>query len=890
VERPGTGAAMSIKRKLILMGICVGIILVILTINVVRKINDDKSENANDNTIVEDAITRAEAYRLLSYLEYNKAEREALPLGITYADTSMSGDYDTYVNAVWKMSLIDGNVTNSPNEALTMGSCKELIDKLISIYPEYQQVYSDLTFDFTKPEAMMRIPEFLELYKAILTLTPEEKKQVREETLFILGTEITSDGKNRIVSDKGRFYYLDAKDYTEYFSQAENQPSMDNAADNSKQAENSDKKDLDKSNTANQTDVSAVNTDSEEADQTDKVKDKDAQTTHTNFADQYLDKGIKILVCDQEIIYVTAVTTDAIVIHNVWIKQGKEKQLDTFINGLDKSFTTISNLKSPIEKVIGDITIQNQKIVKLNVKPDMIQGKVLRFGKDFIEVKGYGKVPLEEDYKIYKIYGELTVEPTGSILVGYDNTNFIVSEGKISAALITESIKAENIRVLLQTTGYKDIYHQQVALTSDSDFTISNDKIEKSYKAGEKVTIQPGDDFLSGGRVTVKSNLEDARIQLLSVERSCGNPKYRGSIEIDEGDNGLLVINELPLEEYLYSVIPSEMPTSYGMEALKVQAVCARSYAYRHLLANSLSEYGAHVDDSVSYQVYNNVAENEDSILAVKDTYGKVVEYDGQVIIAYYFSTSCGHTTEASSVWANDVEMPYLSGKLMLAEGEGSDAQNEAADEYEDLSSEESFRSFLDNKNVTTYDSGFCWYRWKVQMDAADIKKVIDSKIADRYRANPELIQTMKSEAKDGKEAEFESVPVDTVGNIKDITVLKRESSGIISEILITGSEKTVKVRTEYNIRALLAPKYDTLVRQDSSEVDNLNMLPSAFFTIDKKEKNNQLNSIVIIGGGYGHGVGMSQNAVKALADSGKRYEDIVEYFYEGTTVGFIYE
>ena len=101
----------------------------------------------------------------------------------------------------------------------------------------------------------------------------------------------------------------------------------------------------------------------------------------------------------------------------------------------------------------------------------------------------------------------------------------------------------------------------------------------------------------------------------------------------------MLLINELALEEYLYAVVPSEMPTYYGIEALKVQAVCARSYAYRHLLANSLSRYGAHVDDSVSYQVYNNIPENEESVLAVKDTYGRVIEYEGEIITAYYFST-----------------------------------------------------------------------------------------------------------------------------------------------------------------------------------------------------------------------------------------------------------
>jgi hypothetical protein len=63
-----------------------------------------------------------------------------------------------------------------------------------------------------------------------------------------------------------------------------------------------------------------------------------------------------------------------------------------------------------------------------------------------------------------------------------------------------------------------------------------------------------------------------------------------------------MIINELPLEEYLYSVVPSEMPWNYNYEALKAQAICARSFAYKHVMSNSYSEFGAHVDDSTAYQ------------------------------------------------------------------------------------------------------------------------------------------------------------------------------------------------------------------------------------------------------------------------------------------------
>lgn len=881
---------MSNRNKLILVGICVAIIIVVFTVNVIRKMKEDSQDGPPEINTTQNVMTRAEAYRLLSYLKYDKAEREAIPVGITYADGTMSGWHDSYVNAAWKMGLIDANIEMSPKEALTYGAGKELIDKLIMLHPAYQSVYEGLSFDFLKAQENMQTPEFLELYEALLAVTPMEEQRVKAESLLVLGREITEDGRDRIVTDLGKYYYQDATSYERFYplitgtplsSGASLQPTVTPITANMTSAPSlgasANFSDSDADTSALDADASAI-----EAVKT---------ITSQDFVNHYMDKTIKVLTCGQELLYITGVTTDKTVVHNVWIKKGEGTLVDIFVNGLDKSFRAKFKLSDSIEKVIGDITVENQEIVQISVKPDIIHGKVLRTGEEFIEIEGYGEVPLDPAYKIYKVYGTLSMEPTGSILVGYENTDFVVSGGRISAAIITESIKAENIRVLIQTTEYKSIYHKKVELTATGPFTIASEEGEKSYEAGELVTIKPDNELLQGQRITVKT-ADNAKIQLVSIERSSGNPKYRGTIEISKGDEGLFVINELPLEEYLYAVVPSEMPTSYGAEALKVQAVCARSYAYKHLLQNSLSRYGAHVNDSVSYQVYNNIAENEDSILAVKDTYGMIIKYNDEVINALYFSTSCGHTADAGSAWANDVDYPYLNGKLLLIEPEvtGATAQSDVSGLYEDLSSEETFRSFILARDIMTYDSSFNWYRWNVTIDVNDMEKVISKNLTARYKANPKLILTMTSPAKEGKEAVYESLPVDAIGSIRDIEIVKRESSGIITELLITGSKKTIKVIKEYNIRALLAPANDTLTRNDGSQIANLSLLPSAFFIIDKEETDGKLTAVTLTGGGYGHGVGMSQNSVKALVNSGKNYEEIVSYFYEGTTMGFIYE
>lgn len=828
---------MSIKKKLILIGVCIVIVIAIFTINVVRQIKSTSEDNDRQELVQENIISKGEAYRLLSYLKYNKNNREALPFEINYQDENMSGWYDSYVNAAWNMGLIEKNIRTSPKEALTYGECKVIIDKLIIEEPWLQTVYEELSYDFINAVEVMKLSEFLELYEAILTKVPEEKRLVKDETLFVLGRDETNKDVMRMVTDQGRYYYNHTMTYEKPYELL-----------------------------------------------------KTSSFDNKDMVELYMDKGIDVKICGNEIVYITAITTDKIVLKNVWVVEGKGNEVNAFINGIDKKFEGQFPLSKEVNKVIADISIENQKIVQISVKPDIVHGKVLQSGEDYIEIDGYGKIPLEEDYRIYKVYGNLSSETTNSILVGYENTDFVVSGGKISAALITESIKAANIRVLLKTSGFASNYHEEIILTSDEEFVISSKERDNKYTAGEKVTISIGDELLKDGRIKVYTSSGEGKIQLLSVKRSEGNPKYRGTLEIVDNSEGLLLVNELPLEEYLYAVIPSEMPTYYGIEALKVQAVCARSYAYRHLMANSLNKYGAHVDDSVSYQVYNNISENEDSVLAVKDTYGQVIEYDGEVITAYYFSTSCGHTTTAEYVWANGEPIPYLKGRLMAVEDSSRVLSQENIRDYRDLSNEETFRKFISEDTLTTYDSEFNWYRWTTKIDIDTLNDTIDEKLASRYRANSNLILTMVNPNEGGTEPVYESIPVDSIGEIVDISVKNRETGGIITDLLITGSKKTILVKTEYNIRSILAPLTNTLIRKDLSEVNNLKLLPSAFFVIDKTVDDGKLRSMTLNGGGYGHGVGMSQNGVKAMIDNGIKYKEILSYFYDGTEIGFIYE
>ena len=460
------------------------------------------------------------------------------------------------------------------------------------------------------------------------------------------------------------------------------------------------------------------------------------------------------------------------------------------------------------------------------------------------------------------------------MVVGYDLAEFVVGDGKLCSALVRKTPDMQNIRVLIKNTGYEDIFHDALTLEVTEDTIIKHGETEETIKAGTNVELTPNHEWFQEGRIYVTPVNSTGRVKLTSVERSCGVPSYRGKFEISNVDEKIVIVNELLLEEYLYHVVPSEMPQNYGIEALKAQAVCARSYAYNQILYNGYAQYGAHVDDSVSYQVYHNIEENENATKAVKETCGEVAVYEDSVIDAYYYSTSCGVTTDAG-IWDCAEEKPYISSHTV----------NENR-EYLDLTSEEAFNEFIKNKSYPAYDGDIQWYRWVTRVSLEQLKKNIDKNMMSRYQANPNTILTKN------EEGEYESVPIDTVGKVKSIHITKRSKGGVATEMIIKGSKYIVKVLTEYNIRIFLAPVNTKLKRNDGTYVESLSMLPSAYTTalpvVDEEDKETVV-AYEMSGGGYGHGAGMSQNGAKGMAAKGKNYKEILEFFYEGIELKKLY-
>lgn len=521
---------------------------------------------------------------------------------------------------------------------------------------------------------------------------------------------------------------------------------------------------------------------------------------------------------------------------------------------------------------IADIHFLAGKLDYISTYDDRVSGKLLSVSDDKIELEGLGFYSYRENLSVYKLYGQKEYYSKSDLKIGYDFTDFVLDdEGVIVAGLVTREEKMDSIRVVVKTTNFASAYHESITFTCDSAFLVN----DEHHLAGEEITIEAGDERFQNGRIYIRPETNLARTTISSIQRDQGVPSYRGNFEIAKAADGLLLINELLLEEYLYSVVPSEMPASYPMEALKAQAVSARTYAYQRMLHSGLKEYGAHVDDSAAFQVYNNIKESETTTLAIRDTQGQIAYMGENLAETYYYSTSCGFGTDIS-VWhgSDDGRYSYLVSRH-IEKGES---------DVGDITDEETFRNYITNTYENDFESGEGWYRWKYET-VLNIDR-LNENLVKRYEASAKsiLVPDANGNFVQGKPPVFTQVV--------RMAVVKREKGGVIDELLIEGKEGYVKVVGEHAVRSVLANEGTSVIRQNGSESGVSTLLPSAFAVIDVTvdAETNTITSYTVTGGGYGHGIGMSQNGARAMALDGMNCGDILQFFYEGITIRNINE
>jgi stage II sporulation protein D len=201
----------------------------------------------------------------------------------------------------------------------------------------------------------------------------------------------------------------------------------------------------------------------------------------------------------------------------------------------------------------------------------------------------------------------------------------------------------------------------RVAILKGADTVkLDGDVLSATDDSGKVTTLEPSSVFRSERGMVQFGTRYSRTVRVASSEIVRVNGKsYRGLVELSNQNGKLLVVNELPLEHYLVGVITSEISSTWPMEAIKTQAVIARTYAVAKRKERSKAYY--HLESTVMDQAYDgNGQEDSRASRGVHETEGEVVSYNGSVIQAFYHANSGGRTEASQNVWS--VSLPYLQG------------------------------------------------------------------------------------------------------------------------------------------------------------------------------------------------------------------------------------
>ena len=331
--------------------------------------------------------------------------------------------------------------------------------------------------------------------------------------------------------------------------------------------------------------------------------------------------------------------------------------------------------------------------------------------------------------------------------------------------------------------------------------------------------------------------------------------RYRGGFEYTCTGSALQVVNVVGLEDYVKGVVPHEMNGSWPLEALKAQAVCARTFACR---SSKHASYGFDVCATIDCQVYNGVATSTAlSDRAVEETAGECLWYDGELIEAVYHSSDGGATEDAVNVWGGDV--PYLVGKV---------------DPYES-------RTTIPNYSWTvTYTAEEL--TWVLQNSGYSIGDVVDVYVS-KQSALGNVIELVFTDSR-GKTLTMTGQSCSTAfysstlgKSVPSLHFTISGGSGGIGGYAVNGTstletlEGAAVLSGSGTVSTLGDGTYSAVTASGTVQLDSAGTVSSGSGDV-----------FVITGTGNGHNVGMSQYGAKAMAELGYTYEEILMFYYTG--------
>ena len=440
------------------------------------------------------------------------------------------------------------------------------------------------------------------------------------------------------------------------------------------------------------------------------------------------------------------------------------------------------------------------------------------------------------------------------------------------------------VRVAISNQNFSSYDHQNIKISSPNlikiiDISQSNQIEPIQANSIIEVVFNNGLYNILINEVLKYENLQgpllfssNSDLEILELNRKGIPAKYKGMFEIrnNKTNTAFNLINIIDMQNYLRGVVANEMPESFGLEALKAQAVAARNYAN-----NAQINPNYDVVDSTASQVYYGINSHKYiADLAVLQTQGIYALHNEEPITALYFSTSPGITDDWEDVFGTGIysgKYPYLKARY----------------DYDDkpLKSERDVEEFYSKKD-NGFDVNSPKFRWEYEFDRVELEETLHNTLIQQSKAGlvePYYDGNIKLEG------------------LKEIKALKRTQSGKITELEIRAKTGEYKIKTQLGIRRVLKknnsmlPSTNFFVEASKKEekVENIEVAISdeenlqeekeergfiRFF--DFSSENKCPKSFKVIGGGFGHGVGMSQYGAFNLAKQGKKYPEILNHYY----------
>lgn len=248
--------------------------------------------------------------------------------------------------------------------------------------------------------------------------------------------------------------------------------------------------------------------------------------------------------------------TDPVMFSEAYLEEADESGIRFFYRGCELYHPC--GQKQGSEQIVT-LGLRGGELISYEEDGEIISGKTLQVTEHAVTLEEQGEIPFGEVCEGYYQKEEVHSSNTNDIPIGYTFTDYLIKDGKICAFLILPKERMEYIRVAIQQSDYRGLYHKEVVLQSSEELMLSylenGERKKEPLPAGKKLVLTQDTDYLKEGMLKVVNPTNSGRTYLLSAHRNQGVPSYRGDFEIHKTEDGLLLINELLLEEYLYAVV-----------------------------------------------------------------------------------------------------------------------------------------------------------------------------------------------------------------------------------------------------------------------------------------------------------------------------------------------